>query len=101
MSVLAEVDFAQHGRYIDSMNISLPIEQQKWLEAEVAAGHFSSIDEALAVAVADLKSLLEDDLVWAKPYVDQARVSVARGDVMSGEEFFKRLNAKIDNLRSE
>jgi antitoxin ParD1/3/4 len=82
------------------MNIRLPIEQQQWLEAEVAAGHFSSIDEALAVAVADLKALMEDDLAWAKPYVEQARASVARGDVISGEEFFKHLNAKIDSLRS-
>ena len=82
------------------MNISLPKEQLKWLEAEVAAGRFSSIDEAIAVAVADLKALSEDDLAWAKPYVDQARDSVARGDVISGEEFFKRLNAKINDLRS-
>jgi Arc/MetJ-type ribon-helix-helix transcriptional regulator len=55
------------------MNVSLPAEQLKWLEAQVAAGHFSSIDEALAIAVADLKALSEDDLAWAKPYVDQAR----------------------------
>ena len=82
------------------MNISLPKEQLNWLEAEVAAGRFSSIDEAIAVAVADLKALSEDDLAWAKPYVDQARNSVARGDVISGEEFFKRLNAKINDLRS-
>ena len=82
------------------MNISLPKEQLNWLEAEVAAGRFSSIDEAIAVAVADLKALSEDDLAWAKPYVDQARDLVARGDVISGEEFFKRLNAKINDLRS-
>ena len=89
----------QTRRYIRSMNISLPLEQQKWLEAEVAAGRFSSIDEALAVAVADLKALMEDDLAWAKPYVDQARASVARGDVISGEEFFKHLNDHGDNGR--
>ncbi len=82
------------------MNISLPKEQREWLEAEVAAGHFSSIDEALSVAVADLKALSDDDLAWAKPYVDQARASVARGDVISGEEFFRHLNAKINALRS-
>jgi antitoxin ParD1/3/4 len=82
------------------MNVSLPREQLEWLEAEVAAGRFSSIDEALAVAVADLKALSEDDLAWAKPYVDRARASVARGDVISGEQFFKRLNAKINDLNS-
>jgi antitoxin ParD1/3/4 len=82
------------------MNISLPREQLEWLEAEVAAGHFASIDEALAVAVADLKALMDDDLAWARPFVDKARASVARGDVISGEEFFKHLNDTIESLRS-
>ena len=95
------MEFAQEGRYIGAMNISLPREQQEWLEAEVAAGRFSSIDEALAVAVADLKALSEDDFAWAKPYVDEARASIARGDVISGEQFFKNLNAKIGSLRSK
>jgi antitoxin ParD1/3/4 len=82
------------------MKISLPPEQEKWLEAEVAAGHFTSIDEALAVAVADLMAIHNDDLAWARPYVDQARAAVARGDVRSGENYFKRLNAKLESLRS-
>jgi antitoxin ParD1/3/4 len=83
------------------MNVKLPPEQQKWLEAEVAAGSFSSVDEALAVAVADLMAIHKDDLAWAKPYVEQARASVARGDILSGEEYFKRLNAKLQALRSD
>jgi hypothetical protein len=62
------------------MNIKLPPQQQEWLEAHVA--------------------IHSDDLAWAKPYVDQARASVARGDVMSGEEYFKRLNKKLESLRS-
>ncbi len=82
------------------MKITLPTEQQKWLEAQVAAGSFASIDEALAVAVADLMAIQNDDLAWAKPYVDQARASVARGDLLSGEEFFKRLNLRLETLRS-
>jgi antitoxin ParD1/3/4 len=83
------------------MNVSLSREQQEWLEAEVAAGRFASIDEALAVAVAELKALHEDDLAWAKPYVDEARASVARGNVISGEEFFKNLDVKVPSLRSK
>ena len=81
------------------MNVSLPKEQLEWLEAQVAAGHFASIDEALAIAVADL-ALSEDDLARAKPCVEEARASIARGDVLSGEEFFRRLHAKIDDLRA-
>jgi antitoxin ParD1/3/4 len=75
------------------MNITLTPEQQKWLETEVAAGHFDSLDDAVATAVAELMTLSGDDLAWAKPYVEQARASVARGNVISGDEFFKRLVA--------
>jgi antitoxin ParD1/3/4 len=75
------------------MNITLTPEQQKWLETEVAAGHFDSLDDAIATAVAELMTLSGDDLAWAKPYVEQARASVARGNVISGDEFFKRLVA--------
>ena len=82
------------------MNITLPPEQQKWLETEVAAGRFQSIDDAVAAAVAELMSIHDDDLAWAKPYVEEARASVARGDVISGDEFFKRLETKLDTLRS-
>jgi len=82
------------------MNITLPSEQQKWLEAEVAAGRFDSMDDAVAAAVAELMSVDGDDLAWAKPYVEQARASVARGDVISGEEFFNRLDDKLGKLRA-
>ncbi len=81
------------------MNVTLPPEQQKWLEAQVAAGQFGSIDEALAVAVADLIAIQSDDLAWAKPYVDRARESVARGDTLSGDEYLARLKAKLGVLR--
>jgi antitoxin ParD1/3/4 len=81
------------------MNISLPREQQEWLEAEVAAGHFSSIDEALAVAVADLRSIVDGDLAWAKPYVDEARVEVARGETISGDEYLSWLRERTESLR--
>ena len=82
------------------MNITLPPAQQKWLEAEVTAGRFQSMDDAVAAAVAELMSIHDDDLAWAKPYVEQARASVAHGDVISGDEFFKRLETKLDTLRS-
>ena len=81
------------------MNISLPKEQLEWLEAEVAAGHFSSIDEALTIAVAELKAVQDDDLVWAKPYADEARAEVGRGETIQGDEFLKWLRERTDGLR--
>jgi antitoxin ParD1/3/4 len=82
------------------MNIKLPAEQQKWIEAQVAAGQYGSVDEALAVAVADLMAVHSDDLAWAKPYVDRARASVVRGDVISGEEYIERMGERLQSLRS-
>ena len=81
------------------MNVTLPKEQLEWLEAEVAAGHFSSIDDALVVAVAELKALHDDDLAWAKPFVDEARGDTARGETLSSDEFFKWLDARIETLQ--
>jgi antitoxin ParD1/3/4 len=82
------------------MNIKLPSSQQKWLEDQVAAGQFASLDEALALAVADLMTAETDGLAWAKPYVDQARASLARGDVISGEDCPEGLDRKVRDLRS-
>jgi len=82
------------------MNIKLPHEQMTWLAAQVAAGQYASIDEALSVAVAELMALQNDDLSWARPYVDEALASVERGHAISGEEFFKSLDEKRAKLRA-
>jgi Arc/MetJ-type ribon-helix-helix transcriptional regulator len=84
------------------MNIQLPPDQQKWLEEQVKAGHFASLDEAIAAAVDDLRlSKVDDDLSWAKPYVEEARKSVESGDVLPKEELFERMDATLKRLRSE
>jgi len=82
------------------MNIKLPSRQQQWLEDQIAAGQFASLDEALALAVADLMAAETDDLAWAKPYVDEARASLARGDAITGEEYLKGLDRKVRDPRS-
>jgi antitoxin ParD1/3/4 len=79
------------------MTVTLTPEQMRWIEAAVAAGQFSSIEEAVRVAVADLMTGDLDDLAWAKPYVDDAREDVARGDVMSGDEFMAWLDDRKAN----
>jgi len=55
----------------ETMKVALPPEQMKWLEAEVSAGRFNSVDDAIAAAVAALMSARDDDLAWAKPYVNR------------------------------
>jgi Arc/MetJ-type ribon-helix-helix transcriptional regulator len=83
------------------MTVTLTPEQMRWIEAAVAAGQFPSVEDAVRAAVDELMATAEfGDLEWAKPYIDQARESVARGDVVDGDEFLARLEQGIDALRS-
>ena len=79
------------------MTISLTPEQQAWIAAHVATGDFSSpenaarqlIDESIA-ARAEIEL---GDLAWVKPQVDEAMVEVDRGEIMTREEYRRRLLA--------
>lgn len=78
------------------MTIQLSPEQQRWLEARVAAGHFASLEQAVAVAIADLMATVEDDLEWAKPLVDEAAAELDRGDGVPADEAFARIRKALD-----
>jgi Arc/MetJ-type ribon-helix-helix transcriptional regulator len=80
------------------MNIVLPREQKKWREAEVAAGRFAFIDQALAAAVADFMADDDGDLSWAKPLVDEARAGIARGEYVELDEFRAEIRETIAKL---
>jgi Arc/MetJ-type ribon-helix-helix transcriptional regulator len=79
------------------MEITLTPAQQKWLEAEVAAGRYASVEEAVRAAVDAVMPLELRDLSWAKPYLDEARASLARGEGVTLEEF----NARVEKLLEE
>ena len=81
------------------MNIRLPADQQRWLEEQVAAGRFGSIDDAVAFAVADLMGIGEDDLAWAKPYVDEARAAAARGEAVPLDDALADIDAHLGTLK--
>lgn len=83
-----------------SSTVKLTPAQEAWLEAQVAEGRLPSIEDAVRSAVADLMTISNDDLAWAKPYVDQARASVARGDISTGEAVLARLRQRISQLKS-
>ena len=83
------------------MTITLTPEQMQWIEKAVAAGQFPSVEDAVRVAVDELIAAAEfGDLEWARPYIDEARQSVARGEGIDGDEFLARLDQGIDALRS-
>jgi len=81
------------------MNIRLPADQQKWLEEQVAAGRFDSIEDAVALAVADLMGISDDELAWAKPYIDEARAAAARGEVVSLDDAITDIDAHLATLK--
>lgn len=57
------------------MNIVLGADTKAYLEAQVAAGRFASLSEAVeALARADAARAADleiEDLAWAKPYLDR------------------------------
>ena len=65
------------------MTVQLSPEQQRWLEDQVASGHFASVEQAVAVAIADLMATTDDDLDWAKSLVDAASAELERGEGIS------------------
>ena len=62
------------------MNIPLPESQIDWLRAQVAAGRFASLEEAVASAIAGLQVQDVIDDAWAKPLVEEALEALDRGE---------------------
>ena len=81
------------------MTIQLSPAQQRWLEAQVAAGRFASLEQAVAIAVAELMATDEDDLAWAKPLVDMAADELARGEGVAGDRALVRIQSALDRSR--
>lgn len=104
-------DKAEHEHFVilgiygtmSDMTISLTPEQQAWLNAHVARGDFSSVEEAvrqlLDERIAERAAEESDDLAWAKPYVDEALAEVARGEFLNRDEHRARNAARLAALR--
>jgi Arc/MetJ-type ribon-helix-helix transcriptional regulator len=70
------------------MTITLTNDQQKRLEREVAEGRFTSVEDAVRAAVENLLPVDTSDLAWAKPFLDEARASLAEGESHKIEDVF-------------
>ncbi len=81
------------------MDIKLPPEQERWLEARVAEGEFDSPEAAIRQIIAERMGREVDSLGWAKPYVDEPHATIARGDVLSVEEAIADVDAHIASLK--
>ena len=80
------------------MSITLPREQQEWLEAQVQAGAYDSVEEAVASIVAEYMQLDLDDMAWARPLVDEARAAADRGEIMTLEEYRNMMTERFGKL---
>ena len=79
--------------------IKLTAEQESWLTARVADGEFSSVEAAALRCLDDRIAEEADDLLWAKPLLDEAYADIARGDVLSLAEHDERNKLRIADLK--
>ena len=81
------------------MNIRVNPETEAWLKAEVDAGRFSSVEDALDRIVTEHQAawldVAEDDHLWAKAQIDAALASIDKGDGSSLEAVEQRLRERL------
>ena len=94
---MAALDFGVDCARLDAMKLTP--QQQEWLDSHVASGEFASVDEAIGALIDERMALEEDDMLWAKPYVDEARESVARGAFITLDEHRTRTARRLAALK--
>jgi antitoxin ParD1/3/4 len=82
-----------------TITLTLTREQEESLQALVASGRFASVEAAISFAIDHFSPPDLTDLSWAKPYLDEARAQVERGEVITLEEFKAHIDEKLKGLR--
>lgn len=84
------------------MAITLTPDQEAWLQAHVATGDFPWIEEAARQLIDERiveRELEKDNLVWAKPLVEEGLAALERGEFISLEEHRARNAARLAALK--
>lgn len=84
------------------MTIQLSEKHQEWLRRQVAAGAFTSLDEAVTAAVQRMMlddGIDDDDLMWAKPLIEEGIAQLDGGQTHSHEDVFTHLESVIAKRR--
>ena len=81
------------------MNITLPREQQEWLEAQVRAGAYESIEDAVAIILGQHMNLDIDDMAWARSLVDEGRACIERGETLTLQEHLSQIDETLEKLK--
>ena len=82
------------------MKIDLTPEQESWLKSRVANGNFATVADAIRTILDEHMAVVDDDLAWAKPLVEEGERAIERGDVMSLEEFRSRSSNLLKTFKS-
>jgi len=85
------------------MMITLKPDQEAWIKTRVASGDYASVEEAARQLIDDRITGLEvedDDLAWAKPYVDEAIAAVDRGEFVTLDEHRAHMASLLASLKS-
>ena len=102
---LGQNPLAQTGVFVvkRNMTITLHPEQEAWLQTRVASGDFASVEAAARQLLDERIAELEfdqDDIAWAKPYVDKARDAVERGEFATLDEHRTHKAAVLASLEA-
>jgi Arc/MetJ-type ribon-helix-helix transcriptional regulator len=81
------------------MNIVLPPEQERWLNARIAEGQFTSQEAAVRQMIAERMAFEADDFAWARPYVDEARAAASRGEIVPLDDAIADIDAHLATLK--
>jgi Arc/MetJ-type ribon-helix-helix transcriptional regulator len=81
------------------MNITLPREQQEWLEAQVRAGAYSSVEDAVATILGQHMNLDLDDMAWARSLVDEGRGCIERCETLTLDEHLSQIDETLEKLK--
>jgi hypothetical protein len=77
------------------VNVTLSPKVGAILEAQVAAGLYLTVEQALTAAVMGVAPAARD-LSWAKPYLKEADDDIEAGRTFSAEEVFEEIEQMID-----
>ena len=71
------------------------------LKAEVDAGNFSNVEEALEAAIMSLHTDIDDgDIAWMKQFADEAEADVAAHGTLSHKEVWADLRRRRAKKRA-
>ena len=77
------------------MPVSVKSENEAYLNRLVAEGIYSSVEEAADAAI-DALRLQDDDMLWAKPYIEEGIAQLDRGEGIPAEEVFARIRKRFE-----